>query len=164
MKKLQFSQESFDLVKEISFFEKCGTQAHCLYENVIFVSRETMEKSINSTKWEDYTLEQSNILTEYLDSKAQNDYQNWNKFVAEFKTQWTEIKPSICQKIADFHLPSQIITDIEWNLLHFVVLKSFVPHRLSPFFEHLFLIYQSGFLPCGADDYKNLKNAPILIF
>lgn len=28
----------------------------------------------------------------------------------------------------------------------------------------LMFLLLSGFLPCGADDYKNLKNAPILIF
>lgn len=158
------SQKIIDDIKSIDFFKHCGTQQECLYPNITYVSDDVMEKSISSLAWENYRLEQANQMSVYLFKNANQDFQYWNDYAKAFKAKWADIEPSIYQAMTKQQLNTDVMASIQWDFIHYYIMKSFYRHKLPKFFEQLFLIYQSGFLPCGADDYHNIKYPNILIY
>ncbi|STZ63030.1 Uncharacterised protein [Moraxella lacunata] len=164
MQNTKLCQNIFDDIQKIAFFKQCSTQKECLYKNIRYVDYDIMEKSINSLAWENYTLEQANQMSEYLFKKANQDFQCWNDYAETFRSQWATFEPIVYQAIKDKQLPIDIMVSVQWDLGHYYIMKSFYRHKLPKFFEYLFLIYQSGFLPCGIDDYENFDDPIILIY
>lgn len=160
----ELCQNIFDDIQKIDFFKQCSTQNECLYHNIRYVNYDVMEQSISSVAWENYSLEQANQMSEYLFKKANKDFQYWNDYAQAFKSKWASIEPAVYQAMKEKQLPTDIMATVQWDLIHYYILKSFYRHKLPKFFEHLFLIYQSGFLPCGVDDDKNFDDPIILIY
>lgn len=157
---------AIEKIEKINFFSNCSKSLNNANANFISVNKDFMCKSISSNEWEDYTLEQANILTSFLSQKAPNEYSlYWNIFAEKFRQCWKEsLEQSISQKIQAAHLSNDILPDIAWNLSHYVIMKSFDFYNPPGFFESIFLVYEMGKLPCGMENYNDFKNGKLLIY
>ena len=164
---MNFAYDAIEKIKDIDFFKNCGSQGTLNNVHIEFVDKITASKTGGSIEWENYTLEQANEITSFLDNKAQLDYNlYWNEYVDEFKKYWdSEIYKGMLEVTKKIDINNELlITSAQWDLLHYVMEESYKKYNIPTFFYKLFSIYEAGHYPCGVKDYSELKNPIILVY
>lgn len=111
------------------------------------------EKNINSLKWENFVLEKDGDFSVYLFKNQSDIYKHWNSLAISAKE---EIIPQIEERldnlIADSKLLESMKDQIKFDIVGlaiYLTIKKVVPQAESPFFDELYALYQSGYIPCG---------------
>ena len=118
---------------------------------VIFISSwaEAVE-CCDSISWENYTLDQRNILTSHLHDHARDRYRCWNQIVDEVKA---ASNPMLERKIGpivkDRALPEIVGHSVRWDVLGACMKQGSTPTSPTAFFTDLMGWYKRGRFPCG---------------
>lgn len=108
------------------------------------------EEKINSAKWENVILEETNELWAFLNENDPAAFQKWDgqlEFVK--KTCVPEIMAVVKDVIAAKNLPQSFILDIECNLITIFMFAYYGGLYQCGLVDHILEIYLSGHLPCG---------------
>lgn len=108
-------------------------------------------KSMNGLKWENLCLEKSGDVTSYLSINHKALYNTyWNELAIAIKT---NIIPLINQKldalIAEGRLIEKMKSQILFDMMNIALFQSYSKVCESDFYEELYEIYESGYIPCG---------------
>lgn len=108
-------------------------------------------KSINGLKWENLNLDRVGDVTSYLSKNYRELYnKNWNNLAKEIKT---NILPVINEKldllIQEGRLVENMKSQILFDIMNIVLVRSYSSVCKSEFYEELYQIYISGYIPCG---------------
>jgi hypothetical protein len=166
MKKPEFSTLAIDEIFQIDFFSEVGIYNETMPEKFILIDNKLeVEKLILLDDWAAYREEKSAEVTSYLNNKDINFYNEyWNVFVRRFKEIWnTKLESKISNSLLQKNLASEILIQVRWDLLNYVMVQSYQSLKPPKFFLELFNIYQLGHLPCGVNDSKN-KDFNFLIY
>jgi hypothetical protein len=122
-----------------------------LHGEVIAVSSlaEAVE-SCGSASWENYTLEQQNLLTSFLHEHARDRYRRWNEIVGEVKAASV---PLVGRKLGPvvevYALPEVVEHCVLWDVLGACMEGEYGDVRPPGFFTGLMGWYMRGRFPCG---------------
>ena len=111
------------------------------------------EKNINSLKWENYVLEKGGDFSVYIFKNHSDIHKHWNSLGISAKE---EIIPEIEARLDNLigegklvaSMKDQIIFDII-GIARYLTIKNVVPQAESTFYDHLYALYQAGYIPCG---------------
>lgn len=118
---------------------------------VIFVSSwaEAVE-CCGSISWENYTLEQRNILTSHLHDHARDRYRCWNQIVDEVKAASSlMLERKIGPIVKDHALPEIVGHSVRWDVLGACMESEYADICPTAFFTDLMGWYKRGRFPCG---------------
>ena len=103
-----------------------------------------------SNSWENFTLEQRNLLTSYLHDHALDRYRGWNQIVDDVKA---AMIPMVEQKIGsvvmEHALPEVVGHCVCWDVLGACMESEYADLRKLGFFTGLMGWYMRGRFPCG---------------
>jgi hypothetical protein len=86
-----------------------------------------------SDSWENYTLEQRNLLTSHLHDHARDRYRRWNEIVDEVKSMLIPIvERKINPTVKEHALPELVRHCVEWDVLG-ACMESPTPRTADPF-------------------------------
>lgn len=111
----------------------------------------------HSIEWENYTLEQRNVLTMYLGTHAHDRYQNWNDIVMDVK----KVSGPIAQRKAlllgrtERSMKKRIEDCINWDIMGACMELEYADIRVPSFFCWLMEFYLLGHFPCGWGERNN---------
>ncbi len=125
--------------------------AEPLRNEVIFVS--SWAEAVDycgSTSWENYTLEQQNLLTSHLHDHGRDRYQRWNQIVDEVKAVLTPmVERKITPIVREHALPEVVGHCVRWDVLGACMESEYVDICPTAFFTDLMGWYTQGRFPCG---------------
>lgn len=143
-------------LREVSWFANVG---QCTTLTLPYSYRFVRDASdavglIAQPEWEDWTLEQHNAMTSFLNSRFQNRYTGqWNKIAKIAKSfLLNELEPSFRRALEDA-LPDSAASlgPVRWDLLSALMEAAYADCRPPLFFTHLVGVYEAGHLPVGWD-------------
>ncbi len=103
-----------------------------------------------SISWENYTLEQRNLLTMHLHDHARDRYRLWNAITDEVKWVMEPIVDRKIKPIVEEHgLPQVVDHCVRWDVLGACMENEFADLRKLGFFTYLMGWYMKGRFPCG---------------
>ena len=111
------------------------------------------EKDINSLKWENFVLEKGGDFSVYIFKNHSDIHKHWNSLGISAKE---EIIPEIEARLDNLigegklvaSMKDQILFDII-GIARYLTIKNVVPQAESTFYDHLYALYQAGYIPCG---------------
>ena len=124
-------------VSSIDWFSNCGNPIKQEIKlNVTYVdSWEYARKYYTEPVWEDTTLEASNSLSEFLNSKYKSDFASWNKAIKDGKA---FLSSNINPKIETFRVANNLdktFTDcVQWDLLGAIMESTYSKCKNRPEF------------------------------
>jgi hypothetical protein len=82
------TQELLAALGDVGWFSAVGQPVPEQHESKVIVVSSWAEavECCSSISWENYTLDQQNLLTTYLHEHARDRYQRWNEIVDEMKS------------------------------------------------------------------------------
>ena len=111
------------------------------------------EKNINSLKWENFVLDKRGDYTVYLFKNHSDIYKHWNELVDSVKEEIIpEIEARLDNLIAESKLVASMKDQIKFDIIGlaiYLTIKKELPQAESTFFDDLYALYQSGYIPCG---------------
>jgi hypothetical protein len=100
--------------------------------------------------WENFTLEQQNLLTSYLHQHARDRFQRWNQIVAEVKAAFEPLVERKIGPVVEEHaLPGVVGRCVPWDVLGACMKSEYAEVRRPSFFTDLMGWYMRGRFPCG---------------
>lgn len=102
-------------------------------------------------KWENLNLDRVGDVTSYLSKNYRELYnKNWNNLAKEIKT---NILPVINEKldflIQEGRLLESMKSQVLFDIMNIVLVRSYSSVCKSEFYDELYQIYISGYIPCG---------------
>jgi hypothetical protein len=125
-----------------------------LPNDVMFVSSwvEAVE-CCGSISWENYTLEQRNILTSHLHDHARDRYRCWNEIVDEVKAASIPMLERRIGPMVKVHDLPEIVGDcVRWDVLGACMESEYADICPTSFFTDMMVWYKRGRFPCGWGD------------
>ena len=111
------------------------------------------EKNINSLKWENFVLDKRGDFTVYLFKNHGDIYKHWNELVDSVKEEIIpEIEARLDNLIGEGKLVASMKDQIKFDIVGlaiYLTIKKEIPQAESPFFDDLYALYQTGYIPCG---------------
>jgi hypothetical protein len=127
--------------------------AEAQHSVVAIASWEEAVVCCSSVAWENYSLEQQNLLTMYLHEHARDRYRGWNGIVQAIKE---DLHPLVERKLplALSRLkvaggPTQVRNSVQWDILGACMELEYADVREPAFFCGLMTWYLAGRFPCG---------------
>lgn len=114
-------------------------------------SLEEALKNLESTRWENTTLEALNFLSVYLHQNYREEHSKWSVYLSEGNLfLMNNIVPELERLQWTLGLPQFVIDSIKFGILgaYMETTYSGMNHK-SSFFKELVKVYASGHLPCG---------------
>ncbi|MED4402703.1 hypothetical protein [Metabacillus fastidiosus] len=107
--------------------------------------------SINGLKWENICLERIGDVTSYLSKNYRELYnKNWNNLAIEIRK---NIVPTINEKLEFLIKEGQLLENMKdqilFDVMNIALFQSYSSMCKSEFYECLYKIYMSGYIPCG---------------
>ena len=103
-----------------------------------------------SISWENFTLEQRNLLTSYLHDHAQERYQSWNQIVDDAKAALIPMVDRKMEPVIRQHaLPEVVGHCVCWDVLGACMESEYADICSPGFFTVLMGWYMKGRFPCG---------------
>ncbi len=139
-------------LRSCHWLEQCGNRDADSYDFDYVWAKDLAEaeEKINSAKWENVILEETNELWAFLNENDPAAFQKWDgqlEFVK--KTCVPEIMAVVKDVIAAKNLPQSFILDIECNLITIFMFAYYGGLYQCGLVDHILEIYLSGHLPCG---------------
>ncbi len=148
------STDVYARVRKIDWFASCGSPLSVdLTMGIDSVdSWSDAMKECESDNWETATLEARNQLTIFLSKHHRDKYRNWNNISREHKD--ALVNTLVDDLIRPFQeqrgLSVSLVHSVQWNVLAALMELSYIEYNHQCFFFHeLFMVYESGHLPCG---------------
>lgn len=135
-----------------AWLQKCGDKEE-KFDKFSFIWAKDLsdvKKNIESVKWENVILEESNEFRYFLSENYPVAYDKWNEELEKIKERYMpEILSNIQRVINDRNFPESILIDIRY-VLNFIYLGDFYSDLYhSELLDNILNIYLSGHLPCG---------------
>lgn len=151
MKVMNLSKEFIDNMLNCPWLQMCGQKEKLDFAVEYLNSEEKVQKSINSTKWENLCLDQMGDFTAYLSRNYREEYnKNWNEKVRMIKKEYIpRISNDIERVLLNNKLSFDILDDVKMNILSLFMLEYYSDYYTSEFYNKMLIIYMKGHLPCG---------------
>jgi hypothetical protein len=148
----QRTRELLDDLDSADWFSTVGRPfPEPIPNEVIFVSSwaEAVE-CCGSISWENYTLDQRNILTSHLHDHARDRYRCWNQTADEVKAVLIPMLERKIGPVVKVHdLPEIVGHFVRWDVLGACMESEFADIFPTAFFTDLMGWYKRGRFPCG---------------
>ena len=148
----QRTQELLDALGQADWFAAVGQPLPDPNrpEVIAISSWEEAVECCRSISWENYTLEQQNLLTMHLHQHARERYQRWNEIVIEMKAALEPIVVRQVRPVAEqLGLPEEVVHCVRWDVLGACMESEYADIRPPGFFTSLMDWYTGGRFPCG---------------
>lgn len=148
---MNLGKEFIDNMMTCPWLQMCGQKERLEFDVEYLNSEEEVQKSINSTKWENLCLDQMGDFTAYLSRNYREEYnKNWNEKVKMIKKDYiSRISNDIEQVLLNKKFSFDIIDDVKMNVLSLFMLEYYSDYYTSGFYNKMLIIYMKGHLPCG---------------
>lgn len=156
---MHLKKEFIDKMLKCSWLHMCG-EKDALPFDVEYLDSKKVEKSINSTKWENMCLDRMGDFTAYLTKNHKDEYKKyWNEEVKYIKANYIpSISENINKVLLEKELPLDILDDMKMNIVSLFMLEFYSDYYSCDFYEKMQEIYLAGHLPCGwVGEYPNGK-------
>ncbi|MFM2478684.1 hypothetical protein [Celerinatantimonas sp. MCCC 1A17872] len=111
-------------------------------------------KMIDSDEWENFQLDRSGDISEYLSCNHRAEYNEWNDITSELQAYLeSNVFPTLKDKLREHDLPLTIFPSIQWDILSYLQEKTYESFGVPKFYYLVLESYQNGFLPCGWTGY-----------
>lgn len=143
---MKISRYAAERLLKIKWLENLGREPTEL-NAIAASSREFFLDRLNSTEWENTTLDAGNEITGLLAAKYPKEYQYWNALVREAKK---IIEHEVIPIVSLSTPPKTVMNNIRWDSINFLMedaYKAKLSGRL--FFADLIVIYEAGHMPCS---------------
>ena len=142
-----------DRLKSLPLFKHVGeSNIHNLkFDYRQLSSVNDVNNQLNSTNWENFTLESRNRLTVYLIARRNKDYQAWNELTEAYKKELSYFEPLVNDFVEQSKIDKVFVHDFNWIFLalcmenHYSKLDSDIPIL----FQYFLPLYEAGHIPCG---------------
>ena len=111
------------------------------------------EKSMNSMKWENFSLDKKGDFTAYLFNYEKEIYKNWNDLVDDAKEKITPYIDLKLTKLVDGEKIAQsMLAQVKFDIMGlaiYLTIKIECPQVNSSYYNDLYALYKAGYIPCG---------------
>ena len=149
---LKPDENTVDRVRRVDWFSKTGE----LFTNtismpvVLATGWPDVEWLCAEGKWEATILEARNALTEHLDDRCCEEYQEWNNLAVIARDVVAEaVTPAVSSFIRSHDLSENILNCVHWDIANAIMEASYARFRPPRFFLDLLNVYEAGHFPCG---------------
>lgn len=140
----RLSVDDFEFLFDIPWFSCVGNDSR--------ISKSEAIDRVDSIEWENFQLDRSGDITEYLTLHNKDAYRQWNQITEELKLYLeVYIYPEVEEYLEAADFPKKLLTSIRWDVLSYLQEKTYEPYGVPLFFNLLIDSYKSGKLPCGWD-------------
>lgn len=113
----------------------------------------SVEKSINSRKWENYCLDKRGDFTAYLFQNEKDLYREWNNITNDARI-WIlpEVRRQLQLLVSSDKLLETMLGQILFDIVGlsvYLTLTRMRPQISSEYFDTIWELYSSGYIPCG---------------
>ncbi|MBC6308209.1 hypothetical protein HCJ66_01450 [Listeria sp. FSL L7-1582] len=144
---MQLNTEILKAVSEIEYLSHSNNLGN---EYELINDLKSANKSINSLKWENLCLEERGTFTAFLSNNNRDLFRNWNHLTAEVKEKIIPITEEKLDKlISEGYLLEDMKSQIKFDIVNITLYKSYSSVVRSDFYELMYSIYLSGYIPCG---------------
>lgn len=106
---------------------------------------------LGSPEWEEWSLSNHNALTQYLDDRHHQRYQDWRAISGPVKDIYGQWEPAITQGLADAGLTDEVYRDaVRWDVAAALVCAGFADCRPPQDVVRLLDVYTAGHIPVGS--------------
>ncbi|MGX7420043.1 hypothetical protein ACWOFR_14690 [Carnobacterium gallinarum] len=144
---MKLDQNMIEIIKKIDFLSH-STNLEIGYQEI--KDLKLAEKSINSLKWENLCLEERGKISGYLAQNNKELFSNWNHLVNEIKE---KIIPCVEKKLDILILKEKLLEEmkdqIKFDIINIILYKSYSEVIHSDFYETIYAVYMTGYIPCG---------------
>jgi hypothetical protein len=125
--------------------------------------QEAMQYS-TSIEWDNYTLEQRNLLTMFLGTEHQQRFQKWNESAREVRNLAVPIAKKAATVFNQFNLDvrTKMFHCVNWAIMAACMELEYADLRKPDFFGWLIEFYLLGRYPCGWGE--RTKNGKIVLY
>lgn len=120
---------------------------------VLIKNLKEAEKNITSLKWENYCLDKNGDLTAYLFKNEKTIYNEWNNLVKDSKKYLIpKIEEKLYGLVNSGYISENMISQIKFDIIGlsvYLTIKAICPTVDLTFYNDIYALYQSGFIPCG---------------
>ena len=112
---------------------------------------------LGSPEWEEWSLAQHNALTQFLDDRHHQRYQDWRAISGPAKELHGQWQPAITQGLADAGFTDEVHRDaVRWDVVAALVCAGFADCRPPQDLIRLLDVYTAGHVPVGFDGHRML--------
>jgi hypothetical protein len=112
---------------------------------------------LGSPGWEEWSLSNHNTLTQYLDDRHHQRYQDWRAISGQAKEIYGRRETAINQGLADAGFTHEVHRDaVRWDVVAALVCAGFADCRPPQEVLRLLDVYTAGHVPIGFDGHRVL--------
>ncbi|WP_336944398.1 hypothetical protein [Acinetobacter modestus] len=142
-------KERFKRLEFLSAWGKVNTLS--FYVDSITINR--VNHYLSENEWENVTIDAANQLSAEVLNKNREIFSLWNQYASDARE---FVKNELIGSVS-LNFSKDIVDCIRWDIIHLVLYSQYrfsLNIDIIPFYEKMFLIYESGHFPCGWVDGK----------